>query len=403
MQFLKNLQKQDSNQHSNSNGKGKFDIDKYISRLFPFPYLHDSKKNLLYTLSHLTLQEENENGGGQINNGGLSYFHNELLEEITQVSSNSIILNKLKGLFEGISSFKFKLEKQDKEELETLLRNKIISQRLRDATLAVYDPQELIPDITASQIQLLFVNGHLKSQFVRDCLKCCRDLIYNMGYDQLNLATNITLEEDELDTIVNQCSAEIKNVLIIPGCQQEGMLEGRVLKAVDLLKHFKREGLIIIASGGNPLENPKNPPDTISTGNEANAIFTLLDEFIKKLNVKAPPKLIPKIESKSFDSTANVRESISSGKYMNHSEQHNLIIVSSSFHLIKLSRVVEEEVEKIRRINPNFVHNIILFGSEQIEDEFSTEKRGGYIKSMFVEVYKELLTFYKKKSNGVTK
>lgn len=389
MQFLKTISSNSVGKANLAlnNGQGKYNIEMYIKKLFFIPYLHDSKVGLLNSLIELSSYE----------------LSNEVKTEINNLDTGNTISNNLRNLFRGINDFKFQITQAEKDELDGLLRYELISQQLRNTCLAVYDPNELIADIAASQIQMLFEKGHLKSSMIRECLKCCRDLVFNMGYKQLHTASHITFEDDEFKTIVNNPSNNTKNVMILPGCQTEGMLSARILKAVQLLKYFPDDNLIIIASGGNPLGNSKNPPNSITIGKEAETIFQFLNEFVGKLNIKFSDKWDQKIESDSDNSVANVINSIKNEKYMKRTESHNLIIVSSSFHLMKLSRIIEEEVNIISKEYPNFISNIILFGSEKVEDDFSPEKRGGYIKSMFVEVYKELLTIHNNSSNGISR
>jgi hypothetical protein len=359
--------------------ENKIKIEKYIDKLLFSDFIHTSKIGIVNTLMK-----------------GEKLISEEELQQIQRLFDQNIIDARLKNIFESLSNAECALKPEDKERIDQLCKNKQISKDLRDICLALYGSQMLIPDLTASQIQKLYEKEFLNDKiFVNEGLKCCRDLLFNLGYQDILICDSITVQDDGLKTVVNEKG--VKNLMIIPGCQHDGMLSGRVLKAVRLLDNFQTN-LTIYASGDSPLRN-QTEPEKVSISEEGKFICSLFNDLVLKMNVNKPPifKIIPELDS--YDSHSNLENCLK-----NIDDQpHNLIIVSSTFDLIKLAKSVERLLTKNFDAQPkkiDHIKNIILVGAEGVDAKFTPTKSGGYIKSMFIEVYSELLIYKENLKRG---
>jgi len=353
--------------------ENKIKIEKYLDKLLFADNIHNSKAGLVNTLT----KEAN-------------LISDDERNKINELFNANVINDRLRNIFESLYRAENCLTPQDKDRINKLYQEKHISGELRDICLAMYGSQNLIPDITASQIQKLYEKEFLNElSLINEGLNCCRDLVFNLGYEDVVLCNSVTMEEDGLKTIVN--NPRDKNVMIIPGCQHAGMLTGRVLKAIRILDNFNYN-LTIYASGGNPLENPTGP-DKVSITRESKFIHNTFYELVKKMNIGLIKDFRVVEEGNSYNSITNLKKCLT---MLSKEESHNLIIVSSTFHLIRLAQEVEKQLtimfDELPQ-NPNFIKNIILIGAEGIDAKFTRVKSGGYVKSMFVDVYAELLNY----------
>ncbi|HWZ15468.1 MAG TPA: TauD/TfdA family dioxygenase [Mucilaginibacter sp.] len=353
--------------------ENKIKIEKYLDKLLFTDHIHNSKVGLVNTF----------NKEGKL-------ISDDERNRINELFNDNVIDERLRNIFESLYRAENCLTPQDKDKINNLCKENYISQELKDICMALYGSQNLIPDITASQIQKLYEKEFLNDLgLINEGLNCCRDLIFNLGYEDVVLCNSVTMEEDGLKTIVNDTGD--KNIMIIPGCQHAGMLTGRVLKAIRVLDNFKHN-LTIYASGGNPLDNPTGP-DKVSIAQESKFIHNTFYELIKKMNIGLLDNFRVIEENESYNSITNLKKCLNR---LSKQESHNLIIVSSTFHLIRLAQEVEKQLTVIFNQGPentNFIKNIILIGAEGIDAKFTRVKSGGYVKSMFVDVYAELMNY----------
>lgn len=245
--------------------------------------------------------------------------------------------------------------------------------------------KNFISDTTASTLRRFYEKGFLHERLVKEGIRCCQSIVFNLGYQDFVM---------DFDTFKQlQGDDTVQNIMIIPGCQHPGMLTGRVKKAVNSLEYFDKN-LTIVATGCNPRKS-KNDPKKVTIPDESKFILNKLNDFIKDLCIPTPPIFKKIEENKSTNTPQNIENTLNS---LDKTKSHNLIIVSSTFHLIKLAKFVETELTKFYEKNKNcehFIKNIFLLGAEKEEAKFTPEKSSGYIKSMFVDVYNELINYQK--------
>jgi hypothetical protein len=240
-----------------------------------------------------------------------------------------------------------------------------------------------ISDTAASIIRKLYEKGFFHDRLVQDGLNCCQSIVFNRGYK------NFVIDFESFKKLRGDDS--VQNIMIIPGCQHPGMLKGRIKKAVKSIQYFDKN-LKIVASGCNPLENPTGP-EKVTIPDESKFILNYLNDLIIDQRIITPPVFEKIEENESFNTTSNLTKALSK---LDKKQSHNLIIVSSTFHLIKLAKFVEEVLTEFYNEHSNsedFIKNIFLFGAEKEDAALTPSKSSGYIKSMFVDIFDELIRF----------
>lgn len=242
-----------------------------------------------------------------------------------------------------------------------------------------------IADLIAANIQKLYEREFVTNKIIVDGLNCCRDIVQNLGYKNFLIENFKSMLGDE----------KTKNIIIIPGCQNEGMLRNRVAKAVNLIKYFEKN-LIIIASGANPLDNPKGVSKA-KIPNECLFIRQELETLFQSRDIKVPHSYDELEDSMSSTTEMNIEHSL---KLIDANDAHNIIIVSSTFHLIRLAEALENELTGILSnsgIRKDFIKNIFLMGAEiggeKVEGSFTPTHSSGYVKLMFFDVFSQLIKY----------
>ena len=248
-----------------------------------------------------------------------------------------------------------------------------------------------IPDFAASVVKQLFEGGYLKENLDETAIKICRDIIIDMGYHELTNDLLQNLLQDKRSN-GNTSFGEIQNVLMVAGCQDEIMLNRRLQTVIDIIPKF-RDNLTVIVSGGNPIKNGADKTDIMD---ESIRMFNRLEEMINAQKVQRPPSFDIMREGDSANSIQNIDETIKN--YVCKTDKvYNVILVSSTFHLIRLSKELETVLEAIFTEDKNKsdserlkIENLILIGAEKLDMKFLPVKDGEFMKLMFDDIYKEL-------------
>lgn len=233
-------------------------------------------------------------------------------------------------------------------------------------------------DLLASQIALMYKEELIqRDKFVESALRCCKDILIDMGFDSIDVP--------ELVAVAREAKY---NVILTPGCQSYELLRSRV-RATELLAYDFCQGyqeIDIVFSGNNP-GDPRRKPKIHNESAEMKQYFWELvlkrersDDLRKYLNIDVL------VEHASSKSTENIERFLA----MKHSqlrEASNIVVVSSSFHLIRLAQRLLESIDSDSAFN---VRSLVLVGAETVPNRVSM--LAVYVKSTIFEIYRHLLT-----------
>jgi hypothetical protein len=235
----------------------------------------------------------------------------------------------------------------------------------------------LLPDIASSVMKHIFSDGFIKKDKFKDILECIQDIISDLQY--------IELTETALANLMNVSTETTRNVMLIAGCQNRKMLDNRVDRAVEIAALFYNN-IHPVACGANP--DSKKPTKIF---NESTRIINRFTTGIKK-QIEDKSKR-PKIDVLPEDKSKNTKDNIAKffeGHFLDNTLDNQLIVVSSTSHLIRLSKNIETYLEENKAHLNYKISNIILVGAEGIDTIFYIDN-DHLFKHMLLEIYDYLL------------
>lgn len=243
------------------------------------------------------------------------------------------------------------------------------------------DNEYFIPDLAASVIKQFFLNGYQAkgnkdcSLLTEDALECCRDIIENIGFKNV--------VDREFNDILHNGHGVEQTVMIIAGCQNSEMLKQRVRKGVAIAKDITCN-LSIIFSGENPSIKGF---DDIEIFSEAERMEMYFKEFWETdtPNSKIPKTICFVIEKNSHNTKSNIENCINGG-HIDPQKPLNFIIVSSTFHLIRLATEFETTIKTMD--TQLKIENLLLAGSENSSYPLKpNDEDAAYVKLMFADIF----------------
>lgn len=236
------------------------------------------------------------------------------------------------------------------------------------------DWNQILADLTAAVITSLFENEKIKRErLVEESLKCCRALLYDDGYA---LA--------DIETLVQKCRETTVSYILVAGCQSELLLDARVRAAAQICEHLIENfsEVRIVFSGASPTGKVEIPNESL----HMKLGFTREMEERETADYESIIKMSVILESKSSTSKENIelfaKEIIESVP----EKPISIVLVSSNFHLMRLSKLMIDEAEKHDSLE---LSNIILVGSEDVYVPSDVSMLDIYVKSMLFEmIYK---------------
>lgn len=249
----------------------------------------------------------------------------------------------------------------------------------------IKDKAGVIADIVAAHTANLFKAEVIKRRdLIWQSLQCCRDLIIDRGYDEVD-------EEKILDI----SKSVRRNIVLTAGCQSDEILERRVLATEEFCYGLMAAScnVDIVLSGNNP-NFGSNTKEKVKIQNESVRMRQIFQEKLgrrKNLDFKRFLKIEILEEGQSAKSGQNVERFIDMKLSTMEQNQCNIFVVSSTFHLIRLSA----EIEKHLMQKPTAqVKNIVLIGAENVTGMGSLDSvsmHDAYVKSMIFEIYRCLV------------
>lgn len=256
----------------------------------------------------------------------------------------------------------------------------------------------LIPDLAAAICSQLFKSGLFSLKAINNAMEYVRDIIQNLNYEFIS-------DEILLARLVKHSSSNVNNLIYVAGCQSESMLKQRVKKAAQFAYNMTKifDGKIsIVFSGRNPTIDNNS---TFSIPNESGLMDIYFQQYLKDEMNNDGKEFDPNLkfsrmetilENNSNTTKENIRRMfIGDNKdgvkrtFLSTEQSNNVILLSSSFHLIRL--VKELELYRSKNEIPFKLENIVLVGSEKLIPDIKIED-DGYIKLMFYELFDHILT-----------
>lgn len=304
------------------------------------------------------------------------YFHKELYHNITDrkkgFSETTFEANKVK--LDGYKKYFYWLDnphyKEQLKEFILHLENKTKAlENIDEYGKIKTDYTRFFPDLAASFIQTLYTAGHFESSQWEISLSCIADIILDLGY--------LELTERNLENEIKVSYNEVANVMLVAGCQDRVMLERRIRQAAHIYSKCDNN-IKVVYSGRNPNYEKEN---TIK--NESVRMENL---FVTEIKKKIPDFTMSNYNTENEGNSKITKENISQffeGNYLIDKKHNNIIIVSSSSHLIRLSQDIEMYIKE--KGTKDKIKQIILIGSEDKGDRYKITY-DKIVKHIFLEI-----------------
>ena len=276
-----------------------------------------------------------------------------------ETSNFNLDFNEYQNLF----NFLDWINHQKRDQIKEIFNSKV---EIKDKELSY------IADIASSTLAKFYEKGFIKKKIIRDGLDLCEKIIKSFGYD---LVSKVNMDSQDLDEYVN--------VMIVAGCQSDKLLYARVKKCVEIVEESNQH-LNIFFVGSNP--NREDFSRKIQKPNEANEMEVLFKFLLSKSSQKRAYSTIRiDKEGKSYDTISNI-ENVFQKEIMNSDKKKNILLLSSTFHLIRLSKSFEDYVNNMYE-KKETIERIFLIGSENTYKINKVSKLPNYLKSMIYELF----------------
>jgi hypothetical protein len=299
-------------------------------------------------------------------------YHNIPVEQQRSFSEKTFESNKVK--LDSYKKYFYWLDNvHNKKELDGFikqLQKKTNAKKNKDKDgKIINDYTRFFPDLAASIIQTCYAAGHFESSQWEISLSCIADIILDLGY--------LELTERNLENEIKVSYNEVANVMLVAGCQDRVMLERRIRQSSKIYAMCDNN-IKVVYSGRNPNYEQEN---TIK--NESVRMENL---FVSEIRKKIPEFTMSNYNTENEGASKITKENVSQffeGGYLIDKKPNNILIVSSSSHLIRLSQDIEKY---IKDNNPKYqIKQIILIGSEDKSDKYFITYNN-IIKHIFLEI-----------------
>lgn len=234
-----------------------------------------------------------------------------------------------------------------------------------------------LADLSAAVFAILARSGYTHKDVYQRLLECCRDIIIAEGFSEI--------DDDEMHILLRPTASEgIPNNVVVAGCQSNEMLTRRVERAAKFVCNLGYNCNVIF-SGKNP--DPSGA-SAVAILDESRRMRVQFREFLKENNNTPLPRMHDLGgEEKSSTTQTNILQ-LFKGNYLSQTKHNNLIIVSSTFHLIRLARELKKQLAL--PASNDRIAQVILIGAEDPTHKFMVQD-APYFKLMMFEVFHYLL------------
>jgi len=231
----------------------------------------------------------------------------------------------------------------------------------------------LLPDVAASVIAQMQQSGYLSESFIEKALECCQDILQDKNYEQ-----------SFLRHLYRQLNKDTNHIILVAGCQSRPILRARVDAAINLVREFQVD-IKIVFSGRNPGTR------LVKTLNEAREMERYFYSRLENNPIESPYRAIPmEVDEESHSTITNIKEFLD-GEYVAKGKQTTVFIVSSLFHLLRLSDAFESQIED--HAKSGSIDKIVLVGGEDSLNPSKIAQMPRYIKLMMFDIYTYLLEY----------
>ena len=242
--------------------------------------------------------------------------------------------------------------------------------------------QAFICDLSAALLANMYATSYTHKDIIEKSLQSCEKIIQNIGYNSLH-------KSRFYEQIGKR---EGTHVLLTVGCQSQQMLKNRAEKAaqftIDSGVNFK-----VIFSGNSPKENRSR------IRHEFIEMEKYFLDYLEQNNATHPRTHYIEYEKDSSTTRENIIQVFNENLKDSTGEIH-LYIVSSSFHLIRLSEAIEAILDDDEhKTIKSKIKSVNLIGAEAINKEFYPGDKFSYqyLRSMLFDVFRHILIVYPKK------
>lgn len=234
---------------------------------------------------------------------------------------------------------------------------------------------DLLADLAASVVRQMHENNLLKAdRVIRWGLEFCSSVLQDRGYE----VVTVRHLHDQVERNAHQ------HTMLVAGCQGKEILRERVRAAFEFLNQIHVD-FEVVFSGKNPAHGgfPR-----VRTRHEARKMEAYYAGFLEKAEREDWPHHTTRIEpeGESRTSAENIRELLE-GDFLSTSRPNHIFLVSSTFHLVRLSSLLEKQTQDK---HPD-ITRISLIGAEDPVFTPKISQVDGYVKSMFFQLYSTLL------------
>ncbi|HEY1707573.1 MAG TPA: ElyC/SanA/YdcF family protein [Rhizomicrobium sp.] len=231
-------------------------------------------------------------------------------------------------------------------------------------------------DMAAAAFVAAFRAGMIRDGMLHALTEQCGSTLFNLQFASAPIR----------EVIVHLGGVRNKAMVVL-GCQNLEILRRRTDAAIDFLVKTGMPMRIILSG----LKPPRGP---IRTPNESRKMDELIDSEIRrrKTEILKNPEIFPLfLEGASSDTNQNL------GRVFEHpdalfrgEEKQALIIVSSTFHLLQIAKILARMIEKNDHSIAERISSVILVGAEEPEDvEKFTLHDWQYVKQLAFQLYLE--------------
>jgi DUF218 domain len=237
-----------------------------------------------------------------------------------------------------------------------------------------------VADNAASIVTGIVASGFMNLEFFHSQqLAVCRDTIVNLGFDEIS--------ETRFEEVFTPHRSNGPIVILVTGCQEPRMLERRIIRLVRFTIDMHEKGIPfeVVFSGRHPERE-----SSVTMRNESVRMETM---YISKMREMRPEflnslKITPILfDANSSDTRQNIEEFVKF--YVNQNKKSAIVIISSTFHLIRIAKEFKNEINKRDEKDKSIIPCIMLVGAE--DEDYSKKLNDSddvnYLKLMLFDIY----------------
>lgn len=244
-------------------------------------------------------------------------------------------------------------------------------EKYRSALQGSKDDRDELADAAAAAFAALFMSGFVRPEIVNELLDLCRITTIGHGYD--------FVAPD-----VMPWHAARSCTVVVAGCQNETLLRSRVAAAADLAEEIHRPYTLVFTGANSATVGARIPNEAAFM--RAEYFLEMKRRKLVRGDIAVPPVAV---ESQSTTTLTNIANVISDQELINRQTKTCLVVLSSTFHLMRIARILNDLAANERMGLSQFLSHICLVGADARHAHQYTTEDAASIKSMMFELYSE--------------